>query len=415
MDLSIVIATRDRRELLGYTLASIEAAEAARGEGRGDAAASEVVVVDHGSSDGTADLLADYARRLPLRIVPLEFRDESIAEPKNAGAAAARGDIVAFVDSGVLCAPGFAAAHLAAHHTAAGSDVPGSCVAGGVLGWDSEDETDPFWTTVDPARMPGTPLPEWPEFLEDPRIHHWDADSGAQWLLMWGANLSVSRHSFLDVGGFDTGMSGWGWDDLELGFRLSRAGLRQVYAPDAWALHYPHPRAPLASRMATSERNWLRAYARHAAPELELWDRCDFWGYADCLTRVESTWRDVAQRLYDPPPRSEGVGRRVLFGFALPAEPEPGDVFVLPPAVGRRPPNPGVVTAYGLRTPLGDGCADVAVVSPALLAFDWPPSPGWPPLVDVMLREAVRVAGRVEVAGPDAGRRLGALAERAAA
>ncbi|GAA2848311.1 hypothetical protein GCM10010517_05570 [Streptosporangium fragile] len=402
MDLSIVIATRDRRALLDRTLTSIEA-------GRG-APECEVVVVDHGSRDGTAELLEEYAARLPLRVVSLEFRGESIAEPKNAGAEAARGDLVVFVDSGVLCSPGFAGAHLAAHRLA-----PASCVAGAVLGWDSEDETDPFWATVDAARMPERPAPEWPESLADPRAPRFDPDGGAPWLLMWGANLSVPRRDFLAAGGFDTGMSGWGWDDLELAFRLSRSGLRQVYAPDAWALHYPHPRASLASRMETSRRNWLRAYTRHGgAPELELWDRCDFWEYAECLSRVERTWREAARRLAAPPPRPGGAGRRVLFGFAPPDRPEPGDVFVLPPGVVRSP-HPGVVTAYGLRTPLADRSADVAVVSPALLAFDWPPSPGWPPLVETMLREAVRVGGRIEVAGPGGGPRLDALVERAAA
>jgi len=398
VDLSIVIATRDRRALLGASLASLEAA------GSGGLAGTEVVVVDHGSRDDTAELLAGYDARLPLRTIALPFRGESIAEPKNAGVAAARGDVVAFVDSGVVCAPGFAAAHRAAHR------APGSrCVAGAVLGWDSEDTTEPFWATVEPARMPQHPGPTWPEFLRDPRAGRFDPDGPASWLLMWGANLSMLRAVLVAEGAFDTGMSGWGWDDLELAFRLSRAGLRPHYAPDAWGLHLPHSRAPLAARMATSQRNWLRAYARHAAPELELWDRCDFWDYPACLQRLRGTWHEVATTLPTPPPRPAGTGTRVLLGFAPPTDPDEADVYVLPPGSGA--PHGVAVSAFGLRTPLPDGAADVAVVSPALLAFDWAPAPGWPTLAEVMVREAARVAARVDAAGPG----VSALVDRAAA
>ena len=62
----------------------------------------EVVVVDDASTDGTADALA--ARRPELRLIRLE-RNGGPARARNAGLAAARGELAAFLDSDDLWLP----------------------------------------------------------------------------------------------------------------------------------------------------------------------------------------------------------------------------------------------------------------------------------------------------------------------
>jgi glycosyltransferase involved in cell wall biosynthesis len=390
VDASIVIATRDRRALLDRTLATIAGFPAGYD--------FEVVVADHGSTDGTDELVDRYAARFPVRRVPVPFTGESIAVPKNAGARAARGEVLILLDSGMLCPTHFLAAHLAAHRAR-----PGGVVAGAVFGWDSEDEREPFWQALDLASLPGA----LPARYADPRAARWPGCAEAAWMLVWGANMSLSRADFVHCGGFDAGLTGWGWDDIELAYRLDRDGRRPRYAPGAWAAHLPHPRAPLAARVASATRNWKLVYRRHRAPELETWEACDYWDHAACHRRLRATVAGLAGRLPKPPVPDRPGQRRVLYGFG----PHPAE------AVDTRLTLPGTpageVGSYGLYTGLPDGHAELAVASPALLAFDWNPSPGWPPLAVRILRELARIAGTVRVCGLDAaGRaRLGELAD----
>lgn len=58
----------------------------------------EVICVDDGSSDGSAQILADYAAR-DGRVRVLTQANRGLTAARNAGAAAARGDWVGFVDS----------------------------------------------------------------------------------------------------------------------------------------------------------------------------------------------------------------------------------------------------------------------------------------------------------------------------
>jgi hypothetical protein len=95
------------------------------------------------------------------------------------------------------------------------------------------------------------------------------------------------------------------------------------------------------------------------------------------------------------PTRDSASGGRVLYGFARPDRPHPMDVYLSLPGTDR---HDGRLT-YGLRTDLSDREVDVAVVSSAVLAFDWSPSPGWPPLAVAILREMDRIAATVTMSG----------------
>ncbi len=85
--LSLCVCTRNRAASLGMLLESV-AAQARPPD--------EVVIVDNGSSDGTANVVAGFESRLPLRYVVDEA--DTIARLRNRAIAEATGDIVCFTD-----------------------------------------------------------------------------------------------------------------------------------------------------------------------------------------------------------------------------------------------------------------------------------------------------------------------------
>lgn len=91
--ISFVVPAYNEERLLGRTLAAIHAAagELAR--------PYELIVVDDGSTDRTAAV----AREHGARVVGVQFRQ--IARVRNAGAAAATGDILIFVDADTTVPP----------------------------------------------------------------------------------------------------------------------------------------------------------------------------------------------------------------------------------------------------------------------------------------------------------------------
>lgn len=116
MDLSIIVPTRDNagplvravQSLLAQTLASIE-----------------VIVIDDGSRDDTAQQLAALAAADP-RLVVLAGGGRGVSAARNMGLAAARGDYLAFLDDDDWADAGMAASLVAAaRETGAGILVAG--------------------------------------------------------------------------------------------------------------------------------------------------------------------------------------------------------------------------------------------------------------------------------------------------
>ena len=88
--LSIVVPAHDEEAFIGRTLQALHAAAEATG------LAYEVIVVDDGSTDATAEI----ARSGGARVVPVVVRQ--IAAARNAGARVANGEMLVFVDADTI-------------------------------------------------------------------------------------------------------------------------------------------------------------------------------------------------------------------------------------------------------------------------------------------------------------------------
>ncbi|MDW8444478.1 MAG: glycosyltransferase family A protein [Acetobacteraceae bacterium] len=102
LPVSIVVCTRNRAESLGRTLAALARLEVA------PLPAVELLVVDNGSTDGTAEVVraAQVSFPYPLRLVPCP--EKGLSRARNAGVLAARHDLVLFTDDDCLPEPDWA-------------------------------------------------------------------------------------------------------------------------------------------------------------------------------------------------------------------------------------------------------------------------------------------------------------------
>ncbi|MDP9017772.1 MAG: glycosyltransferase family 2 protein [Candidatus Eremiobacteraeota bacterium] len=195
---SVIIATKDRAGYLDQALRSL-----AQQIG---APPFEVVVVDNGSTDATAQVVehAREANDFEINYVYEERANRGAA--RNRGIAVATGEIVVFVDDDVWIPGGFLAAHEAAHR---GNGT--FAVSGPIINVPSyHDRPKPSITNFSRA-------------------------------FLCTCNVSISREALHWVKGFDEQFNLYGWEDTELGVRLRDMGVRQKFAWDAYLYHIKPP------------------------------------------------------------------------------------------------------------------------------------------------------------------------------
>jgi glycosyltransferase involved in cell wall biosynthesis len=190
---SVVIATKDRAELLDSALTSLRA--------QVDAPAFEIIVVDNGSSDATPDVARKHGAEYAFVAEP------NRGKARNAGIARSNGDFVAFVDDDVVTPPHFLAAHARAH---AAEPVP-LAVSGPILNI---------------AALDDRPEPSAANFSR---------------AFFVTCNVSVPRAALQAVGAFDETFDLYGWEDTELGARLREHGVRRAFVWDAYLWHVKPP------------------------------------------------------------------------------------------------------------------------------------------------------------------------------
>jgi glycosyltransferase involved in cell wall biosynthesis len=239
-EVSVVIPTHNRRDVLPEVLDAVEAQEGVE---------LEVLVVDDGSTDGTAELLAARRFERPHRL--LRQPNAGPAAARNAGVALASGRLVAFLGDDTVPESGWLREHREAHRRR--GDPPSLAVIG-YTAWHPRLRRTPFLDYINEHGLQfGYAL------IED--------RERVPFNFLYTSNLSLPR-ALLLAEPFDLRFPYAAWEDIELAYRLERRqGLRLVYEPAARVAH-DHP-TDLRRFMARQERAGFSAvhfYRLH--PEL---------------------------------------------------------------------------------------------------------------------------------------------------
>ena len=208
MFFSIVIPTYNRKPILEKCLGALETQHLPPDSPVTD---YEIVVVDDGSTDGTVDWLNQASDVFP-HITLLLQTHLGPAAARNLGVQKAKGDFIIFVDSDLVVLEDFLHCHGVAL-------VEGEKQYG--------DRVFTYGRVINTCNF------------DNPTAEPFKVTDVSQAYFATG-NVAIARQWLEMAGLFDTAFQLYGWEDLELGVRLKKLGLRLIKCPEAVGYHW-HP------------------------------------------------------------------------------------------------------------------------------------------------------------------------------
>jgi GT2 family glycosyltransferase len=289
-NLSVAISTVDRPEALARCLDALLS---------GDVLPAEVIIVDQSTNGATKAVIEQRS----AGIVPLLYTHQQrrgLSASRNAAFARASCPVIAVTDDDCVPDPGWIAA---IEQTFASSNAP-HALTGRVL-----------------------PLgPEIPEtFAVATRTNTLQTEfsgKASPWLIGGGNNFAVKLDWFTCVGGCDerlgVGSPGKAAEDIDLFYRLLRAGARILYEPDALVYHQRQSKTQrVASRWSYGYgvgafcSMWLRRGDLYALRVLGHWLSWQCWHLA--LTTGRLQWPEAYQRCLS----LQGTGGGLMYGMRV--------------------------------------------------------------------------------------------------
>ncbi len=191
MKLSVVIPTFNKVALLEQTLEALFRQDVEPGS------PWEIVVVNDGSTDGTGEYLQSLAGSGGMKLVVVDPPGNvGRARARNLGTRSAAGTWILFLDDDIVAPPDLLRSHL---------DILEKHPGCGTIGYAVTE----------------------PSLVDGPHFHYLDSrgvarlDQGpAPGRFFVTQNAAVPRQAFLDAGGFDEEFSTYGFEDMEVAFRL---------------------------------------------------------------------------------------------------------------------------------------------------------------------------------------------------
>jgi glycosyltransferase involved in cell wall biosynthesis len=246
--ISVIVATYNRENALSAVLRSL-----ARQSDRD----FEVLVADDGSSVSTAQVVSDWATRMPVRVRHVWHPDQGfrLAEIRNRAIRASTGTYCVFLDGDCITRADFVASHRRLAE-------PGWFVTGNRIllsrelterilraGLEPEQWRFAEWLAARARRQVNRFAP-----LLDLPLGRLRRLPARRWRGARGSNMAFWRSDIDTVDGFDAAYSGWGREDSDIFVRMIHAGvLRKDGRFATGVLHLWHAEADRA-RLAENEQ-----------------------------------------------------------------------------------------------------------------------------------------------------------------
>ncbi len=213
--ITVVIPTHNRIELLINCLEHLE---------KQTLKDFEVVVVDDGSTDNTAELMQSYILRSPLVVRFLRQQNRGPASARNQAISVIDSPICLMIGDDILASPTLLEEHIRLHRRLPQISV----VALGLTRWSQEgQEVTPLMQWLDDCGM---------QFDYGPLLQGEPSD----WRHFYTSNLSLKTEVLKQLP-FDESYPHAAMEDLDLACRIeAKIGLELIFLPSAVA-HHVHP------------------------------------------------------------------------------------------------------------------------------------------------------------------------------
>lgn len=215
---SIIIPTYNRCDILKKVLIALEAQTIEKNR-------FEVLVVDDGSSDNTAAMVKSFSLQSDLNIRYFFQQNKKQGAARNLGIQHARMPLLLFIGDDIVPAPGFIESHLYFHEKL---ENPEKSSVIGYTTWPDDIRVTPFMRYIG-------------EFGHQFGYSLINSSGPLRFNFYYTSNLLVPASVLATQRQlFDEDFDVYGWEDIELGYRLENAGIKLFYNSSALAYHY-HP------------------------------------------------------------------------------------------------------------------------------------------------------------------------------
>ncbi len=210
MKISVVIGTYNQQDSLKTVLGSFTKQTLPASE-------FEIVVVDSSSTDGTAQMVRSLS--LPYQLNYFRLENKGKAYARNQGVAQAKAEVILLTDADMVADP-----ELLTQHVALQDKYGDVAIEGVTLNLKKElsaEELTPDSPDVEP-------------YIKQKL----KPEQKLKWAYFLSGNLSIRKQTLIKAGTFDENFSVYGWDDIELGYRLHKMKIPLIYGPKAINYHF---------------------------------------------------------------------------------------------------------------------------------------------------------------------------------
>jgi len=203
MPLSVIICTYNRAGFLMQLLDSLTSQTLSKDD-------FEIIIIDDGSSDHTSYMANSFMSALPIKY--FYQNHAGIASSRNHGIYTAKGEILLFIDDDDIATTTLIEEHIKTHRRYTGGNYA-------VLNYTT-------WASSIFVTLLMHFINEIGCFqFSYPYIKHGDI---LDYTYFWGGRLSCKKSFLIEYGVFNT-IFQFGCEDIELGYRLAKHGLKVVY------------------------------------------------------------------------------------------------------------------------------------------------------------------------------------------